>query len=143
MHYTIIPIKTLANSKKRLESFVTPASRRQLVLALLKDVLTAATNSKLTDGILLVTPDTEIIEIIKKWELPKIEYLLEPEEQGTNQAVQIAIKWCLQKPISSILIIPADLPLLTPANIDELLQIAKSDYLRYDSCCIGLGDESR
>jgi 2-phospho-L-lactate guanylyltransferase len=128
MHYIIIPIKSLLNSKKRLEPFLTPNQRRTLVLDLLKDVISAATKSKLTDGILLVTPDTAIIETIRKWDFPKIQYLLEPEELGTNQAVQFAILWCLKKPISSILIIPADLPLLTATDIDQLIQLGESKF---------------
>ncbi|MHA1358865.1 MAG: 2-phospho-L-lactate guanylyltransferase [Candidatus Helarchaeota archaeon] len=128
MHYTIIPIKSLVNSKKRLESFLAPADRRALVLALLKDVLTAVTRSKFTDGILLVTPDTEIIEIIKKWNISKLQFLLETKELGTNEAVQFAINWCLKRPITSILIIPADLPLISPENVDDLIQLGANNY---------------
>jgi 2-phospho-L-lactate guanylyltransferase len=128
MHCTIIPIKSLNNSKKRLESFLTPIQRRELILALLKDVLSAVNASRHTDRILLVTPDTEIIEKIKGWGTSKVEYLLEPEERGTNAAVQFAIKWCLKRPVSSIMIIPADLPLLNSTAVDKLLQLGLTEY---------------
>ncbi|MHA1648618.1 MAG: 2-phospho-L-lactate guanylyltransferase [Candidatus Helarchaeota archaeon] len=129
MHYTIIPIKSLSNSKKRLESFLSPIQRRQLVLALLKDVLTAVANSKFSNGTLIVTPDSEIVEIIQGWNFSNnIEYLLEHEAKGTNHAVQQAIDWCSSKPISSILIIPADLPLITSKDIDELLKLGNQHY---------------
>ncbi|NVM54189.1 MAG: 2-phospho-L-lactate guanylyltransferase [Candidatus Helarchaeota archaeon] len=128
MHYTIIPIKSLANGKRRLESFLPPSERRKLILALLKDVLASTTTSKLSDKTLLVTPDSEIIKITQNWNFPKLEYLFEPIAQGTNQAVQFALDWCQNKPISSILIIPADIPLITSNDIDELLQLGKSEF---------------
>jgi 2-phospho-L-lactate guanylyltransferase (CobY/MobA/RfbA family) len=90
MHITIVPIKSLLNSKKRLESFLSPAERRELVISLLKDVLFAASHSKLSDGTLLVSPDKTIIEMVQKWDLPKLSFLLEPDEWGINQAVQFA-----------------------------------------------------
>ncbi len=128
MHYTIVPIKSLGNSKKRLESFLSPSERRELGLALIEDVLTAATNSRLSDGTLIITPDTEIITRIHHWNFPNIECILESEERGINQAVQLAIRWCLSKSVSSILVIPADLALITSDEIDALLQLGRSGY---------------
>ena len=114
------------NSKKRLEAYLTLSERRALVLALLRDVLSAATNSRLSDKTLLVTPDSEIISLIQQWNFPKIEFLLEPAEGGINQAVQLALNWCQSKPITSLLIIPADLPLITSETIDELLKLGNA-----------------
>jgi len=122
MHCTVIPVKSLINSKKRLNSFLTPEQRKELVITLLKGVLTAATNSKLTHCNLLVTSDSEIVKTTQQWQLPHLEYLIEPEEKGINQAVQLAIKWCLSKEITSILIIPADLPLVKSKDIDEIIE---------------------
>ncbi len=128
MHYTIIPLKILVNSKKRLEAFLNPSERRELVLALLKDVLRAATGSQSTDKVLLVTPDSLIIETTQKWGYPKLEFLLEPEERGINQAVQFALEWCLSKSVSSILIIPADIPLITSKLVDKFLNLGMTQY---------------
>ncbi len=125
MHCTIIPIKSLEDGKKRLEPFLTPIKRRELILILLKDVITASTESKLSDTILLVTPDSQIVKIARKWNLPKLEYLIEPVAKGINQAVQSALKWCLSKNFSSILIIPADIPLIKGADIDEIIHLGQ------------------
>ena len=127
MHYTIIPIKSLKDGKKRLESFLSPSERRELVLALLKDVLIAATGSELSDHTLLVTHDSQIIETASKWNLPKLTFLLEPSAEGTNHAVQFARNWCLSESASSILIIPADIPLVKAHEIDELIKLGRTD----------------
>jgi 2-phospho-L-lactate guanylyltransferase len=126
MHCNIIPIKSLINSKKRLNSFLTQEQRKALALTLLKNVLTASTHSKLTHCTLLVTPDSEIVKITQQWQLPRLEYLIEPEETGLNPAVQLAIKWCLSKQIASILIIPADLPLIKSGDIDEIIALGQN-----------------
>ncbi|NVM27381.1 MAG: 2-phospho-L-lactate guanylyltransferase [Candidatus Helarchaeota archaeon] len=123
---TIIPIKSLAEGKKRLETFLSPNERKNLILSLLKDVLTAATSSKLTDKALLITPDSEIVKITKQWNLPKLEYIIEPVAKGINHAVQRALKWCISQNISSILIIPADIPLVKSNDIDELIHLGQT-----------------
>lgn len=123
MHYTIIPIKSLKDGKKRLESFLTSSERKELILALLHDVLNAATESKLSDHVLLITHDPEIIESTLKWNLPKLKFLLEPTAQGTNEAVQFALNWSLSEGASSILIIPADIPLIKASDIDDLIEL--------------------
>lgn len=125
MHCTIIPVKSLINSKRRLDSFLIPAERKELVISLLKDVLTAATNSKLAQFTTLVTSDPAIVKITQHWHLPKLEYLIEPEEKGINNAVQFALEWSLSNSITSVLIIPADVPLITAKDIDALIKLAK------------------
>ena len=126
MHCTIIPIKSLEEGKKRLKPFLSPKERRGLILSLLKDVLTAATNSKLSDKTLLVTPDSEIVKITQNWNYPKLEYLIEPVAKGINQAIENALKSCISQNISSILIIPADIPLVKSNDIDELIHLGHS-----------------
>jgi 2-phospho-L-lactate/phosphoenolpyruvate guanylyltransferase len=125
MHCNIIPVKSLINSKKRLNSFLSQEQRKALVLTLLKNVLTATTNSRLTHCTLLVTPDSEIVKIAQRWQFPRLKYLIEPEETGINPAVKLAIKWCLSKQISSILILPADLPLIKSKDIDEIIELGQ------------------
>jgi 2-phospho-L-lactate guanylyltransferase len=125
MHCNIIPVKSLINSKQRLNSFLTPEEREKLVHALLQDVLTAATNSKLAHCTLLITSDSKIVKITQQWHLPNLEYLIEPKEKGINYAVQFALEWCLSKSVSSILIIPADIPLITAEDIDDLIKLAQ------------------
>lgn len=126
MHCTIIPIKSLEDGKKRLEPFLSPKERRGLILSLLKDVLTAATNARLSDKTLIVTPDSKIVRIIQNWNYPKLEYLIEPVAKGINHAIKNAVKLCTSQNISSILIIPADIPLVKSKDIDELIQLGLS-----------------
>ncbi len=128
MHCTIIPIKSLKDGKKRLESFLTSQQRKALILTLLKNVLNATAKAQLSNHTLLVTPDSKIIEITKKWNLSNLEYLVEYASNGTNQAVQLAIDWCASKQISSILIIPADIPLVSSDDIDELIKMGKNKF---------------
>ncbi|TFG06008.1 MAG: 2-phospho-L-lactate guanylyltransferase [Promethearchaeota archaeon] len=126
MHFTIIPIKSLADGKKRLNPILSPTQRRDLILTSLQDVLQAATNSKLTDQTVLVTSDPEIVTISKTWAYPKLTYLIEPTSQGTHHAVQYAIHWSQEQAASSILIIPADIPLIGFNDIDEIIGLGKS-----------------
>ncbi|MHA1267377.1 MAG: 2-phospho-L-lactate guanylyltransferase [Candidatus Helarchaeota archaeon] len=126
MHCTIIPIKSLRTGKKRLQSVLTPSERQTLILTLLQDVLNAATCSKFSNTTLIVTSDLELIKQIKKLAYPNLAFLQEKSAQGTYQAVQYALKWCSKHPITSILIIPADIPLIQANEIDDLIALGRS-----------------
>jgi 2-phospho-L-lactate guanylyltransferase len=46
------------------------------------------------------------------------------KERGLNPAIGISIKWCIKQGADSILVIPADIPLLSPSDIDRIIELA-------------------
>jgi len=53
--WALVPVKELNESKQRLTSVLSPAEREELMLAMLRDVLTAIQGVTLIDGLLLVS----------------------------------------------------------------------------------------
>ena len=53
--WALVPVKQLNESKQRLTSVLSPAERKELMLAMLRDVLTAIQGVTLIDGVLLVS----------------------------------------------------------------------------------------
>ena len=58
-HCAIVPVKALAQAKRRLAPVLPDAARRRLVLTMLEDVLAAARRVEGIDRVLVVTPDRE------------------------------------------------------------------------------------
>jgi 2-phospho-L-lactate guanylyltransferase len=116
--YAIVPVKLLAHAKNRLSELLTPHERRDLVVAMFSDLLASLSASQQIDHILVVTADPQIEQITKQHGLR-----LFPEQQphGINQALSQATDYATQLGARSVLAIHADLPLVAPSDIDQLL----------------------
>src|SRR5205807_7368782 len=62
----IVPVKTLADAKRRLSRHLTIQERRLLVLAMLEDVLNAIQASNAFQEIIIVSPDKTVIAAAAK-----------------------------------------------------------------------------
>lgn len=49
-----------------------------------------------------------------------------PSRTGLNPAVEEATAWCMQKQADSVLIVPADIPLLSFADVDKIIELGSS-----------------
>jgi 2-phospho-L-lactate guanylyltransferase len=116
--FAIVPVKELTLSKRRLSSKLSPEKRGELTAAMLKDVLSALKSSKLHD-ILVVSPDIALREVAEKLGF----FCLCPKQTGLNPGLKEAIEWCLQKKADSVLILPADIPLVSCGDVDKLIEL--------------------
>lgn len=115
----IVPVKRLASAKSRLSGVMTPQGRSGLVLAMLRDVLDALTTSRLISGIAVVSSDPEIAAVGRacgaRW--------LEPD---ADTSYTYAARWAAQlleaDGWEGLLAVPADVPLVTPEEIDHLVR---------------------
>ncbi len=62
MAVAVIPVKSLATAKSRLAGVLTPDQRRRLVLAMLRNVLSACAASERLEGACVVTGDDEVAD---------------------------------------------------------------------------------
>ncbi|MEM3522746.1 MAG: 2-phospho-L-lactate guanylyltransferase, partial [Candidatus Bathyarchaeia archaeon] len=124
--FLIIPVKKLSDSKTRLSSILSPIERKALMLAMIKDVLKAAKSSKKIDNIILVSSDQNVFKISKEF---NIEFLEERSQHGLNNALQNAIKYCIKKNSKSVLIIPADIPLVLAEDLEEIIGLSESSSI--------------
>ena len=118
----IIPVNKLNNIKSRLSNFFNIEQRIELNIEMLKDVLLAVKYSKNIDETYIITPDKNVINIIKKF---KCRYLLEEKKVGVNIAVQKAISKSITEGATAAIILPSDIPLISSHEIDRIIDYGK------------------
>jgi len=116
--WAIIPVKRLRGAKSSLSQTLTPEQRRELVLCMLADVLNALRGT--STKALVVSPDDEVLDFADEHGAARL------KEPGLelNGALKLAIRHVSTKGADSVLIMPADLPLLKVADIENILAMA-------------------
>jgi len=119
--FVIIPAKRLDNAKSRLSSIFTDDERKQFCLKMLEDVLRTVKFTKRFHEVVVVSQDPIVSKIAKNFEAT---YLKE-RKIGLNKAVSEGINWCVEMGAASVLVLPADIPLVTPRDLDRVLVLGK------------------
>jgi 2-phospho-L-lactate guanylyltransferase len=118
MRALLLPIKDLRNAKKRLIGVLTPEERFGLAVAMLADTIRAVRGVRRADKIFVVTNYEPAMRIADEngWEI-----LREERQISESDSVDAASRICEARGVNSLLRVPLDLPLIQPADIDELL----------------------
>lgn len=124
MNFVIVPVKQLSSAKERLAFLLSPIERRSLALAMLEDVVTVLCSSRKLDGVVVISNDPIVWEMAKNLGALVIEELL---QEGENVSVEQATKICMNWGASSVLVVPSDIPLITLADVDFLIEKSKND----------------
>ena len=120
--FAIIPVKRLSEAKSSLSAVLAPKQRRELVLAMLKDVLKAASSTRSVMGTIVVSPDDDVTKFARK---NGVDGVAEPGLE-LNEALKIAIQSAITNGAASVLIMPSDIPFLTAADIENIVAMASS-----------------
>ena len=116
--YAVVPVKNLTVSKRRLSTVFTPIERRQLTLAMLEDVLNAL-KASVFDKIVLIGEDSQVQEMAAKYGAT----FLWAKGANLNSAIEEATIWSMQDGAKSILVLPADVPLLSAKDLNRILEL--------------------
>lgn len=117
----IVPVKGLAEAKKRLANYLGPSERKRLVLAMLIDVLSALHRSRMFVEVLVISPDESLAREVSR----SNSSFVRQSGTGLNSAVHQAVQLALDREVSAITTVLADLPLLEPRDVEELVQISR------------------
>jgi 2-phospho-L-lactate guanylyltransferase len=120
----LVPIKNTAFAKQRLAAVLDQSSRTKLAQAMLYDVLTALHSWKNRPSVGIVTGDPYATALAEQYKFEIIPDLSDPGETG---AIEMATRVCLERGEDSTLVIPADIPLIEPWELDEILQRAPAE----------------
>ena len=120
--YAVVPVKSLGASKKRLSPVLSPQERGQLTLAMLEDVLSALQTSIVNDTV-VVSDDLDVHDIAGKFGT----IYLAQKIGGLNCAVEKATEWCIQQGAEAVLVLPADIPLLSSADVDRIVKLGNRE----------------
>ena len=120
--WVVIPVRRLKNAKSRLSNVLDERCRREFNLKMLHDVLDSAFLAKDVERVLVVTPDLEVLRFSKRL---GADVLLEKFEGGVNQAVSYVVNNCVRTGSPPILILPSDIPLIQPEDLDRVVKMGK------------------
>jgi 2-phospho-L-lactate guanylyltransferase len=119
--FVVVPVKALGLAKRRLAPALPDPARRRLVLTMLEDVLAAIACVEGIARTLVVTPDREVAAVAEGMGAAIVpEPGIEPGSQ-LNAAVEGGIAFALACGAARALILPADVPLATPAELASLI----------------------
>ncbi|MGH9391700.1 MAG: 2-phospho-L-lactate guanylyltransferase [Vicinamibacteria bacterium] len=128
MNAIVIPVKSIEKSKQRLGRRFATAEREALSLAMFRDVLASVAASHRAEHVFIVTSDERVIREMAKFRVrtqgPSFEIIPEESELGENGAVKLSTEIALRRRVTSLLVLPADIPLVRPDDVDALFDVA-------------------
>lgn len=122
----VIPVKSFVQAKSRLSSCLEDRARESLAKAMLEDLLDAVSSVNNIDSVLIVSSDPQAQAIADTY---KAELLHEAIDTGLNSALEKAASYLLSKGVTQMLVLPADLPLISAADICTLLNVGNKSSL--------------
>jgi 2-phospho-L-lactate/phosphoenolpyruvate guanylyltransferase len=113
--FAIVPVKSFENAKSRFGSFLNTHERIRLSGMLLERTISTLKKTPSIQKILLVSADNRIKGIASNY---GVTFLEEIKEAGVNSAVTLADEFCISARADASLVLPTDLPLIVPEDID-------------------------
>jgi len=116
-----VPMKPFALAKARLRPGLGDAARQKLAADMLRHVLAAVAASRVAEACGVVSADPAALALAAEH---GFETIYEEEPRGYNAAAARASAWAQARRCDALLILPADLPLLTPTDIRGIANLA-------------------
>ncbi len=113
----IVPVGSLERAKSRLGGALDPEERHDLVASLLEGTLEATAAARGVADTLVVTPDPEVEAIARAGGARAVRQA----DRGLNRGLDEARRAALADGATAILVLPGDLPGVTAAAVDELI----------------------
>lgn len=125
MNVALIPVRSIAGAKQRLAGCLDARRREELALAMLEDMLAALAASTHLDRIVVVSSDGDLLAHARHCGAETLE---EGQARGLNAAVAFAAAELERQGVRRLLVIPGDVPLLDPFEIDALMDVDAARY---------------
>lgn len=116
--WAVVPVKLLARTKQRLMPLLARHERGALARAMLADVLYALVHTRSLAGIMVITGDSDAAAMAHA---AGAFVLADAEYAGTTAAVTKAARHLAAAGKNGMLVIPADVPLITPADVEIIV----------------------
>lgn len=136
----LIPVKDLGKAKQRLGVAYDQGHRTMLAEAMLRDVLTAAAGVADRLDVFLVTGDQRAQTMAAEFNFRVIE---DTRNESETAAIEMATAWCEGHGYDTTVVVPGDIPLITAAELNRVLDAAPHEgavfvpaYDRRGSNCI-------
>jgi 2-phospho-L-lactate guanylyltransferase len=120
----LVPVKNLSNAKQRLAALLDQPTRTALAQAMLLDVLEAIHAWPQRPAVALVTGDDFAAGCARKF---GFEIIPDNSNRSETDAIEMATKACGERGARSTLVLPADIPLVQAAELEQILQAAPTE----------------
>jgi len=118
VHVALVPAKPLPLAKTRLGTMLSDADRAAVAYAMFADVVGALTAATTLDRVLVVTADDRLAAHARSAGAGVVD---EGAPRGLNGAVALGTRRAVDQGATTVLVVLSDIPLLRPADVDELL----------------------
>ncbi len=120
MTVAILPMRSLRDGKRRLQSLYTVEERARLVQELFQRVLAALDRASMIEHVVLVSPDRDFIDWAAR---PGVVTLLQPQG-GLNEGLEFARQVVRQRsPTLPLMVLLPDLPLISAGDINAIVAL--------------------
>jgi 2-phospho-L-lactate guanylyltransferase len=120
----IVPVKNFERGKSRLASLLTVKERIKLSELFLDNTLNMLTKTPVISQSVIISSDKRAEEIVKKYDAI---FLGEKKDKGVNAAVALADTHISEYAVDASIVIPQDLPLLLPEDIECICTAAEKN----------------
>jgi 2-phospho-L-lactate guanylyltransferase len=117
---TIIPVKPFRRAKSRLSPVMSKPIRAATARSLLSRTLDTLASCDLQLATCVISRDMTALDLAQRQNA----VALAESESGLNAALNQAREWAVSHGAQAILVLPADLPLLTPNDIMALVNLS-------------------
>ena len=122
--FAIVPVKRFDRAKSRLGMLLNKHERMQLSTLLLRRTVRILESSTSVKKIVLVSSDAYAEKVAR---MCGAVFLKEKIQCGVNSAVDTADKFCVDAGADATIVLPVDLPLLLPEDIDIVCEAALTE----------------
>ena len=120
----LVPIKDTSTAKQRLASILDQRARTQLAQAMLTDVLTAIHDWTKRPKVGIVTSDPYATQLAQEY---GFDVIPDPNNPGETGAIEMATRVCVERGEECTLVIPGDIPLIQPWELEEIYRHAPAE----------------
>jgi 2-phospho-L-lactate guanylyltransferase len=121
MIFALLPVKALRNAKQRLSGFLAPAEREALARMMYEHVLATLCAARGLDRIAVATSDPDVARHARRFGVMVFD---EREQFGHSHSADAAARRAMELGARTVLLAPIDVPLVTAAEIEDLVAAA-------------------
>jgi 2-phospho-L-lactate/phosphoenolpyruvate guanylyltransferase len=120
--FALLPVKTPQNAKQRLSGFLSAAQREILAQILYKQTLAALCRAEGIDRVAVITSDAEVAEHARRSGALVFD---ESRQVSHSVSADAACLRAIESGATTVLLVPIDVPLVTPADFTRLAAAAR------------------
>jgi 2-phospho-L-lactate/phosphoenolpyruvate guanylyltransferase len=120
--FAVLPVKSPQNAKQRLSGFLSAGQRETLARILYRQTLASLCQANGIDRVAVVTSDSEVAEHARRLGTLVFD---ENEQVSHSVSADAACLRAIQLGATTVLLVPIDVPLVTPADFSRLAAAAR------------------